>query len=194
MSQNEKSLRMVTTNRNKFLEAKNILAEFHINLIQVEQNRVEIQADNPEEVARFSAEAAARQLGGSLIVEDAGLFIQHLRGFPGPYSSYILSKIGLDGVLKLMEGVQDRKAYFKSAVAFCEAAGSPVMVFTGVVEGTISWERRGEGGFGYDPLFIPSEGDGRTFAEMSSLEKASLSHRGKALREFGKWFTKTNES
>jgi XTP/dITP diphosphohydrolase len=192
MSQNEKSLKMATGNRNKFLEAKVILAEFHINLIQAELEKVEVQADDLEEVARFSAEAAARQIGGLLIVEDAGLFIQHLNGFPGPYSSYVLRKIGLEGILKLMEGVQDRAAYFKSAVAFCEAAGSPAMVFTGIVRGTISMERRGEGGFGYDPIFIPSEGDGRAFAEMNLQEKGLLSHRGRALREFGKWLAKTS--
>jgi XTP/dITP diphosphohydrolase len=194
MSQKEKSLRMVTSNRNKFLEAKDILAEFQINLTQADLERLEIQADELEEVAKFSAEAATRLLGGSLIVEDAGLFIQHLNGFPGPYSSYILRKIGLEGILKLMEGVKNRGAYYKSAVAFCEDAESPAMVFAGVVKGTISWDRRGESGFGYDPLFIPSQGDGRTFAEMGPSEKGLLSHRGRALRQFGRWFINDNES
>ncbi|MFB0543315.1 MAG: non-canonical purine NTP pyrophosphatase [Candidatus Bathyarchaeia archaeon] len=67
-------------------------------------------------------------------------------------------------------------------------------IFTGVVEGRISEERRGEGGFGYDPLFIPSEGDGRTFAEMTPSEKNRFSHRGRALREFGEWFTKADKN
>lgn len=187
MSQRE--LRMVTSNRHKFLEAKLILAEFQVNLIQVDVGKVEIQAEDVEEVARFSAETVSRQLGFPLIVEDAGLFIRHLNDFPGPYSSYTLSKIGLEGILKLMEEVTDRGAYFKSAVAFCKAEGGPAMLFTGVVEGMISRRRR-RGGFGYDPIFIPSEGDGGTFAEMSPLEKSLLSHRGKSLREFGRWFTK----
>jgi XTP/dITP diphosphohydrolase len=93
-----------------------------------------------------------------------------------------------------MEGVSVREAYYKSAVAFCKAAETSVMVFTGVVKGTISWDKRGEGGFGYDPIFIPSHGDGRTFAEMNPSEKGLLSHRGRALREFGEWFTRTDES
>ena len=191
MSQKERTLKMMTTNRNKFLEAKAILAGFNINLTQVEEERVEIQADDLEEIARFSAETAAHLIGVPLIVEDAGLFIQRLNGFPGPYSSYTLRKIGLDGILKIMEGVQDRGACFKSVVAFCSAPQNHAVVFIGVVTGTISLEKRGEGGFGYDPLFIPLEGDGRTFAEMSPLEKGGLSHRGRALREFGGWFTQT---
>lgn len=190
MSQRE--LRMVTSNRHKFLEAKLILAEFQVNLVQVDEEKVEIQADDVEEVAGFSAETASHQLGFPIIVEDAGLFIHSLEGFPGPYSSYTLSRIGLEGILKLMGEASDRGAYFKSAVAFCDSEGGPALVFTGVVEGRISGERRGEGGFGYDPIFIPSEGDGRTFAEMSPQEKSLLSHRGRALRKFGKWFTKIN--
>lgn len=186
-------MRMVTGNRHKFQEAKHVLAEFHVNLIQVDVERLEIQADDLEEVARFSAENAAHLLGGPLIVEDAGLFIHYLKGFPGPYSSYVLRKIDLEGVLRLMEGAPNRGAYFKSTVAFCEAAGRPAMVLTGIAEGRISEEKRGEVGFGYDPIFIPSEGDGRTFAEMSPLEKNRLSHRGKALRKFAGWFTKKME-
>jgi len=191
MSQKEKTLKMMTTNRNKFLEAKTILAEYNINLTQVEEGRVETQADDLEEIARFSAETAVHLVGVPLIVEDDGLFIQHLNGFPGPYSSYTLRKIGLDGILKLMEGAQDRGACFKSVVAFCSAPQNRAIVFKGVATGTISLEKRGGGGFGYDPLFIPSEGDGRTFAEMSPLEKGRLSHRGRALREFSGWFTQT---
>jgi len=181
----------MTANRNKFLEAKAILTEFNINLTQVEEERVETQADDLEEIARFSAETAAHLIDAPVIVEDAGLFIQHLNGFPGPYSSYTLRKIGLDGILRLMEGVQNRGACFKSAVAYCSAPQDRAVVFIGLVGGTISSKKRGEGGFGYDPLFIPSEGDGRTFAEMSPLEKGRLSHRGRTLREFGGWFTQT---
>lgn len=189
MSQRE--LRMVTGNRHKFLEAKLILAEFQVNLVQVDVEKVEIQAEDLKEVARFSAENAAHRLGGTLIVEDAGLFIHHLKGFPGPYSSYVLRTVGLEGILRLMEGAPDRGAYFKSAVAFCGRVRGTVEIFTGVVEGRISEERRGKGGFGYDPIFIPSEGDGRTFAEMSPLEKNLLSHRGRALRKFGRGLTKS---
>ncbi|RJS89056.1 XTP/dITP diphosphatase [Candidatus Bathyarchaeota archaeon] len=189
-----RELRMVTGNRHKFLEARLILAEFQVDLLQVDAKRLEIQAEDVEEVARFSAEDAARRLGGPLIVEDAGLFIHHLGGFPGPYSSYVLRTIGLEGVLRLMKGASDRRAHFKSAIAFCEAPGRTPRVFTGVVEGVISKERRGEKGFGYDPIFIPLEGDGRTFAEMETEEKGRLSHRGRALRKFAEWFTRMYEN
>ena len=188
MCQKEKSLKMITSNHHKFNEAKHILSEFGIQLVRVDVRRVEIQAENVEEIARYSIETAAASIGGPAITEDAGLSIRHLNGFPGPYSSYVLSKIGLQGILRLMEGISDREAHFMSAIAFCESTSKPVRVFNAIAEGTISRETRGTHGFGYDPIFIPSEGDGRTFAEMKLEEKNQLSHRAKALKEFGRWF------
>ncbi|TDA32431.1 MAG: non-canonical purine NTP pyrophosphatase, partial [Hadesarchaea archaeon] len=95
--------------------------------------------------------------------------------------------IGNRGVLKLLEGVGDRRAVFRSAVGYCGRDGRP-LVFEGRVEGRISLEERGTGGFGFDPIFIPDEGDGRTFAEMSVEEKNALSHRGRAIEGFFRWY------
>lgn len=177
----------VTTNRGKYEEASKLLRSFGIEVEWVNQECVEIQSDSLEEIAKQSAQEAAQKLGRPVFVEDAGLFVEALRGFPGPYSSYVYKTIGVLGVLKLMEGVENREAYFESVVAFCDPVRGELEAFSGRVYGRISLEPRGSYGFGYDPIFIPLEGDGRTFAEMSTEEKNALSHRARALRAFANW-------
>ena len=120
-----------------------------------------------------------------LLSEDAGLYIDKYFGFPGPYSSYALRTITNGGILKLLEGDTDRGAKYISAVAFRD--GETAVTFKGEVEGEISHEEIGTGGFGYDPIFIPAEGDGRTFGEMSAEEKAKISHRARAFRKLAEW-------
>lgn len=193
MSLKEKSLKMITTNKSKFLEARKVLSEMGITLFQINVKRVEIQADKLNEIAKFSAEEAAKSVVGPIIAEDAGLFIEHLGGFPGPYSSYVLSTLGLDGILKLLEGKVNRAAHFESAVAFCESGRKTAEVFTGSTSGNIATEKRGSNGFGYDPIFIPLDGDMRTFGEMNSDQKNRLSHRARAMKEFGEWYLKRQQ-
>lgn len=173
---------MATRNRHKYSEAKTILSDFGFNLGLLEINRVEIQADDPAEIAIFSLKHIPDD-GKPILVEDAGLFIDYYRDFPGPYSSHTLRTIQLPGVLKLMEDVENRGAYFKSVVALRRKGH--IKSFCGVVRGSIAHVIRGIRGFGYDPIFIPSEGDGRTFGEMTPQEKNALSHRAKAFRSLG---------
>ena len=179
---------MATGNHHKYEEAREVLRELGVELEHYEVERVEIQADDPVDIAAYSLEQIKEE-GRPMVVEDAGLFIDHYGGFPGPYSSYVLVKVDLPGVLKLMEGVEDRKASFQSVVAYRH--GDAKRCFRGVVEGKIAHSIRGTGGFGYDPLFIPDEDDGRTFGEMTEEEKNALSHRARAFRKFGEWFTGT---
>ena len=121
------------------------------------------------------------ELEGSIILaEDSGLFIDSLEGFPGPYSSYVEDTIGLPGILQLMSSETGRRAEFR-AIAAAYIDGS-IVIGTGICKGEISGEISGEMGFGYDPIFIPDDGDGRTCGEMSSTEKSSISHRGRALK------------
>ena len=89
--------------------------------------------------------------------------------------------IGLEGVWRLAEPLEDRGATFRSVVAYCD--GETERTFEGDVRGTLV-APRGEGGFGYDPVF---EYDGRTFAELSTEEKNAVSHRGRALATFADW-------
>jgi XTP/dITP diphosphohydrolase len=177
---------MATSNRHKYGEAREILSELGVELDFLEAKKVEIQADDPEEIAEYSLRQI-RDEGRPVVVEDAGLFIDHYDGFPGPYSEYALRKIGLPGILKLMEGVKERGASFRSVVAYRH--GNEVRCFKGVVRGSIAHSIRGTGGFGYDPIFVPVEGDGRTFGEMKEEEKNALSHRARAFRGFGEWFS-----
>ncbi|MCS7386427.1 MAG: XTP/dITP diphosphatase [archaeon GB-1867-005] len=176
----------ITRNKHKFEEAKYVLSLMGVRLIQVPMKRIEIQSDDLCEIALFGVKDAAEKLNRPVIVEDAGLFIESLGGFPGPYSSYVFKTIGLSGILKLMRGVSDRRAWFESAVAYCDSSGE-CRVFKGVAFGEIALEPRGSGGFGFDPIFIPDEGDGLTFAEMEFEHKCRISHRAKAFKAFGMW-------
>ncbi len=147
---------------------------------------VEPQADGLEVVTLAKIEQARSMVIGTpladsaILVEDSGLFIDELEGFPGAYSSYVERSIGLDGVLSLLDGSDDRGAEYRAAAII--ALGERTLRASGVCRGGIAEERRGEGGFGYDPIFVPEEGDGRTFGQMSAEEKSSLSHRGRALK------------
>jgi len=185
----EKTVWMATGNCHKYREARAVLQQFSVDLRHLKVERVEIQADDLAEIAAYSTmQVDAR--GRPVVVEDAGLFIDHYAGFPGPYSSYALRTIGLDGVLKLMEHIEERGASFQSAVALRD--GDKTRCFRGSVQGRIAHSIRGTGGFGYDPIFIPDEGDGRTFGEMAAEEKNTLSHRARAFRNLGGWLSSSS--
>lgn len=176
-----------TRNMHKFNEARSVLAECNIATAMIKVKALEVQDDDIENIARLSAIDAARKINLPVIVEDAGLFIDALNGFPGPYSSYVYRTVGKEGIIKLLEGVSNREAYFKSVVAFCSPDGN-VICFEGIAEGKIAMEPRGSSGFGFDPIFEPAEQPGKTFGEMSIEEKNRFSHRAKALRKFAEWY------
>ncbi len=176
---------LITRNKHKLDEANAILEEYDLRLEQADIEKLEIQHNDLHVIAWRAALNAYRILGKPVVVDDSGLFIKALSGFPGPYSSYVYRTLGLNGVLKLLENSTDRSACFKSVVA---AVIPPLSgVFAGSVCGWIAEQPRGEGGFGFDPIFIP-EGSDRTFAEMSLREKNLLSHRARAFRAFAKWY------
>ncbi len=174
-------LRFVTTNDGKWLEVSSLLAAYGISVERINAKVLEIQSDDLAEIARIAALDAYRSFGGDLFVEDAGLFVDALNGFPGPYSAYAYRTIGIRGLLRLMEGVERRTAAFRSAVAHVDREGR-VSVFVEEVRGFITTEPRGTGGFGFDPVFVPL-GSERTFAEMDVEEKNRYSHRAKAVRQ-----------
>lgn len=173
----------LTKNKGKLEEARRVLANFGIEVEQLEKDRIEIQSDNLGKIALYSVVQVVTD-NLPVIAEDAGLFIEALNGFPGPYSSYIYKTIGCKGVLKLMEGVNNRRARFISAIAYFD--GKTAKLFFGEVTGNIAYEERGNEGFGFDPIFIP-EGYNESFAEMGFEKKNQLSHRAKALRALGLW-------
>jgi XTP/dITP diphosphohydrolase len=137
----------------------------------------EPQADTLEEVVEAKLAAAGRARP-AILVEDSGLFIDALHGFPGVYSSYVYRTIGPEGVLALLKG-RSRHATFRTVVGLRRPRD--VLLAVGETAGTISEKPRGSGGFGYDPIFIP-DGQTATFAELSIGAKNALSHRGRAMR------------
>jgi XTP/dITP diphosphohydrolase len=179
----------VTTNFHKFNEARQVLAEHGISAAMLRIEAIEIQDDNLEEIAKASVRDAVEKSGLPVLVEDAGLFIEALKGFPGPYSSYVYRTLGTRGILKLMKGIAERNAYFYSVVVFCSPEQASPKCFHGKVEGKITLKEQGNQGFGFDPIFEPKGGVGKTFAEMITSEKNKFSHRAQALRKFAKWYS-----
>ena len=174
-----KRIYFITSNKGKFKEAQNKLKEIRVEVVQKNLGYPEIQTDSLEEVALFGVKHIQERFDKPFILEDAGLFIESLYGFPGVYSSFFYHTIGCKGVLKLLEGFENRKALFRSVFGYGDIKQNPVL-FIGECQGSISKEERGSHGFGYDPIFIP-DGELKTFAEMEIHEKNSYSHRGKSL-------------
>ena len=145
-------------------------------------------ADTLEGNARLKAVAISEATGLPALADDTGLEVDELQGDPGVRSARYAGEDATyaDNVAKLLaalEGVYpaDRTARFRT-VALARWPDGREIVAEGVVDGLIAPVAEGESGFGYDPVFVPNEGDGRTFAEMSADEKHAVSHRGRAFR------------
>ncbi len=180
-----RGVKVLTSNEGKFRELEALAKGYGIELEWVRTPKWEIQSEDLAEIAKFSAEIAFSTLKEPVIVEDTGLFIDSLNGFPGPYTSYARKTIGLEGILKLMEGKNDRRARFVTYLAYADSINTKV--FVGEVRGVIADSIRGSKGFGFDPIFVP-EGSDKTFAEMDVEEKSKHSHRAKAFRAFAEFF------
>ncbi len=180
----QRPLTFATSNTHKFSEVSAILADYGIPVEMVSLELREIQADTLEEIAAEKAREACRRVNGPAMVEDTGLFIDGLNGFPGPYSAYVFRTVGNEGVLRLLEGAPDRSATFQSVFAYGRPDGSP-QCFPSAVAGTIALECRG-GGWGYDPIFIAERASGRTYGELGD-EKNLLSHRRIAVERLARW-------
>lgn len=176
----------ITGNKHKVIEAENIFKDYDINLEHIDLGYCEPQG-TLEEVAISGARYASRKLNKPVIVEDAGLFIRALNGFPGTYSSYVQETLGNQKILKLLDGVDDRYAEFRSVIGYC-APNSEPKVFLGKVVGEIAVEEKGDLGFAFDPIFyVPKEG--KTFGELTTEEKNQFSHRKNSLEKFIKWYS-----
>ena len=139
-----------------------------------------------EDNARLKARALARATDRAAVADDTGLFVPALDGDPGVYSARYAGEQAsfADNVAKLLRVLgeeRDRAARFVT-VALVDLGAAGELVATGEVTGTITTAPRGEGGFGYDSVFVPDEGDGRTYAQMPPEDKDRYSHRGRAFR------------
>lgn len=174
-----KEIFFITSNKGKLSEIQHKVKPYTISIIQHNLGYPEIQADTLEEVAAYGVDYIQKLFFKPFILEDAGIFISALQGFPGVFSKYVYYSIGLKGILTLMKNVDSREAVFQSVYAYAEPNSDPVF-FKGECHGHISYEMIGTQGFGYDPIFI-ADTSSKTFAEMSIEEKNKYSHRGKAL-------------
>lgn len=176
---------VATGNPHKLEEIREALGEGY-EIDQIAFDQPEIDAPDVAAVARRKVRDALedRAVDGLVIADDTGLYVDALDGFPGSHASFFLDRCGNAGLLKLMEDVEDRSATFRTAMAVRDEHGE-VHVFEGECEGTITHEERGDGGFGYDTVFVP-DGHDRTFAEDEE-HKADVSHRKRALDAVVEW-------
>jgi XTP/dITP diphosphohydrolase len=181
-----------TGNVNKFNEARSILSPYGIAVGMLRVKGDEIQNDSLKEIAKTSAINAYRRSRLPIFVEDAGLFIDALSGFPGPYAAYAYKTIHNSGILRLMENVKNRRARFQSVIAYCDETLCQPEWFDGEAIGEITLTERkpqGKSAFGFDPIFQPI-GSSKSFAEMTIEEKNGFSHRAMAIRKFAEWYKK----
>ena len=170
----------VSSNSHKYQEVKNILDSFGIKLRFIKLNLEEIQSNSLKDIALKKARDAFSKCKKPVIIEDDGLFINSLNGFPGPYSSFVFDTIGNKGILNLLK--QNREAKFVSMITYCDK--KILQSFSAKVDGVISKHIKGQG-WGYDPIFI-LKNNKQTFAELKN--KNELSHRYKALKKFSNWY------
>jgi len=184
----------MTGNAGKVLEAKHALKPLGFDVLQLQVEGVEIsepQADDLEVVARSKIEQAIPHLPSpddALLVEDAGLFVDSLDGFPGVYSAYALKTIGLNGLLNILKDSTQRNGSFHAVAALW--LDGELHISRGICSGEIALQASGNDGFGFDPVFVPHpiqfngiecSTNGKTFADVDISEKEMYSHRRKAL-------------
>lgn len=186
------NLTVATGNDHKVEELETALAGTDVTLTRHEPSIHEIDAHDVETVAIQKAQDAAEDIGadGPVMVDDTGLYVTALDEFPGSHASYFIERCGIEGLLTLMEGIDDRSAYFKTSIALYRPEEETIETYGGTCHGRISIEPRGTAGFGYDPVFIP-EGHDKTFAEDRAY-KERVSHRKEAIESLVSTLTATS--
>lgn len=156
---------LVSSNKRKIDELKRLLSQY----IKIEARQFEypeLKLDDPCEISKAAAKALAEKLKKTVLVEDSGFFIEALKGFPGTNTKFSDRRIGNKGLIKLMEGVRNRKAFYKSAIGLCSPGKKP-LCFLGTEEGKVANRIKGKKGWGQDPIFIP-KGESRTYGETGT--------------------------
>jgi len=186
-----KQLVFASHNKNKASEINALLnPEFNVSIL----DEVGISDDIPETAdtlagnALIKARFTFQKTGKSCFADDTGLEVEALNGAPGVYSARFAgpecnSNDNIDKLLSLLLDSSNRTARFRTVIAYISDDGQEHL-FEGIVNGQITTERCGNGGFGYDPVFMPDEANGLTFAQMSLSDKNTISHRGRAIAQF----------
>ncbi len=159
----------VTGNWAKIASAKQFLEPLGFTVNNIKMDTIEIQSISIEEVAKYSSKYASEILKKDVLKNDTGLVIPALKGFPGPYTKDIEHSIGEDGILKLMEGIEDRSAYFEEVLAYTKYGEEPI-VFKGIMKGKIAKEKSGTYGWSFDYIFIP-DGEEKTLGNFPDEER-----------------------
>lgn len=183
---------MASANPGKVAELIDLLAASGLGERFDVEPRPEDLADTIEDGDTLEANATKKAVevrdftGAVALADDTGLFVDGLNGAPGVRTARYAGESATDAdnvakLLRELDGVAERRARFRTVIALADVDGG-VTLAVGEVEGTIATAPSGDGGFGYDPVFVPNEGDGRAFAEMARSDKQAISHRGRALR------------
>jgi XTP/dITP diphosphohydrolase len=199
MSNAAAPLYFISSNENKFLEIQKLLVTEkkmktdNKNGVVSEKNKIhlyfkkslikEIQSESILEVAEDKVKKAFDFIRKPVIIEDDGLFIEELNGFPGVYSSFVFKTIGNKGILNLLRNNENKRASFLSVITFSD--GKTMKSFNGETTGHITTKIFSQG-WGFDPIFIP-EGETKTYGQIDIVNKNRLSHRSKAFKKFLEW-------
>lgn len=168
---------LVTGNPGKLAETRRILG---IDLKADKVDLPEIQALSLEEVLRAKGREAYRQLRKPLVVEDTGLELAALNGFPGPLVKWMLQAVGAEGIAKTAHALGDPQATARCLLLYVDEQEE--ILGEGTTHGTLVLPPRGDGGFGWDPIFQP-DGFRLTYAEIADEDKDRIGHRGRAWRD-----------
>ena len=192
---------LATANPHKAEEMRDVLAPLGVELLARPDDVPEVEETEStlEGNALLKAHALCAATGQAAIADDTGLFIDALDGRPGVWSARYAGEHAtyadnVDKALRELADVPDehRRAQFRSVIAVAFPDGSSWWV-EGTLAGVMARVPHGEHGFGYDPIFVPDDGDGRTLAEFSAEEKNALSHRGRALRAFAEKLLRSSD-
>lgn len=174
----------VTGNKKKLEEVKQILSsagELPFDITNQKIDLPELQGQ-PFEIAKEKCRLAAKTVNGAVLTEDTSLCFNALNSMPGPYIKWFLENCGHDGLNRMLDGFDDLSAFAQTIVAYTGGPDEEVHVFEGRTDGKIVGAR-GPLDFGWDPIFEPNEGEGKTYAEMTKEFKNSISHRGRSFEK-----------
>jgi non-canonical purine NTP pyrophosphatase (RdgB/HAM1 family) len=167
---------LVTGNPGKLAEARRIVGP---SLAAVDLDLPEIQSLDVAEVLAAKAEAAYREVGAPIVVEETALELAAMNGFPGPLVRWMLEAVGPEGIARAAAALGDPRATARCALRAWD--GERLVDGTGETRGRLALPARGGNGFGWDPVFVP-EGGERTYGELADADKDRIGHRGRAWR------------
>jgi len=179
-------LTFITTNKHKFTEVKAVLRNYGVEIEQVVMEYPEDKEKEMAEVAAESAKHLSKKLNKPVITEDTGLYFKAYNNFPGALPKFLFKGVGFEGIFKLLRG-KDKKAYFKTVMAYCEPDEESVL-FEAEMHGEIAAKvvLSKADAMPYDHIFIP-DGHKKAIVQMSMEEKNSFSQRGQAARKLGEY-------